>query len=48
MRKKIRKKHPSPPHWWLLDSDNCWWCRNKSGCSNCKALKQFKRMDKGK
>lgn len=36
-----RKKKPSPPKWMASDTDNCWQCKRKSGCGNCKFLKQY-------
>ena len=48
---KKRKARPQPPHWYWLDSDNCWQCENRSGCSGCNFLKgvvyvQSRRRDK--
>lgn len=41
MKIKYRKKKPSSPKWMASDTDNCWRCKRKSGCSNCKFLKQY-------
>lgn len=40
MSKKKRKTKPSPPHYFWLDVDNCWFCKKKNGCGNCKAAKR--------
>jgi len=41
MRKEYKRKpRPEPPHWFFLDGDNCWWCKNRRGCNGCKVLKQ--------
>lgn len=42
MSKRIRKMHPQPPIWWLLDSDDCYFCKNKSNCGGCRILKKVK------
>ena len=39
--KKIRKPKPSVPNWVYLDRDNCYACKNKHGCNNCKLNKKF-------
>ncbi len=41
MSRKMRKPRPSPPKWYWLDSDNCWFCKNKNNCGNCKILKEL-------
>lgn len=43
MSKAKRKPRPSPPKWFFLDNDNCWWCKNRNNCGSCKLLKQWKR-----
>lgn len=40
MGKPKRKPRPSPPYYFWLDADNCWRCKNKNNCTNCKALKR--------
>lgn len=45
MNKKFRKPKPSPPHWYWLDSDNCWNCKNRNNCSGCKRLKKIKAIE---
>ena len=50
-KNKKRKPRPQPPHWYWLDSDNCWQCKNRNGCGGCKFLKgvvyaQSRRRDK--
>lgn len=43
---KAKRKHrPSPPRWWLLENDNCWFCKNRNNCNGCKLLKQQKSYD---
>lgn len=37
---KKRKPRPQPPQNFFFDNDNCWFCKNKSGCSGCKILKK--------
>ena len=34
---KRRKRRPHPPKWW--DTDECWACKNHSGCGGCRFLK---------
>lgn len=36
-----RKKKPEPPYHFWLDTDNCWFCKNRNACGNCKILKQY-------
>lgn len=43
MGKVKRKQRPQPPWWWNLDNDNCWFCKNRNNCNQCKLLKKFKR-----
>lgn len=40
MGKAKRKMRPQPPGWWILDNDNCWFCKNRNNCGNCKLLKE--------
>lgn len=41
--KKIphRKVKPSVPHHFWLEDYCIWYCKNKHGCSNCKAAKRY-------
>ena len=41
MSRKIRKPRPQPPKWAWSDLDNCWCCKNRNGCSNCKIIKSY-------
>ena len=41
MKNKMRKPHPQPPKYYWLDSDNCWDCKNRNNCGNCKRLKDY-------
>ena len=44
MGKAKHKPKPSPPRWYWLDTDGCWWCKyryNQQGCTNCKILKEI-------
>lgn len=55
-KKKIRKPHPQPAHFYWFDVDGCWACQNKNNCGNCKMLKKeahfakekIKRQEKNK
>ena len=38
---KRRKQRPQPPKYFNLDTDNCYFCKNKSNCSGCKILKAY-------
>lgn len=40
MGKPKRKPRPAMPHWWWLDSDECWFCRNRNNCNQCKVARQ--------
>jgi len=41
MGKPQRKPRPSPPRWYWWDSDNCWACKNRNNCNQCKTLKKL-------
>lgn len=44
MGKAFHKPKPSPPPWFWLDTDGCWWCKYRSdrrGCTGCKVLKRY-------
>lgn len=45
--RKVKRRKPSPavPHYYWTDSDNCWWCSNRSNCANCKKLKEQKYLE---
>ena len=45
MGKAKRKMQPQPPWWWILDNDNCWFCKNRNNCNQCRLLKRFKRKN---
>ena len=45
-KKKFRKPHPSPPHWYWWDSDCCWDCSNRNNCGNCKRLKEVRDIER--
>ena len=47
-KNKQRKPHPAPPKWYWWDTDNCWACKNRNGCSNCKFLKSYVAQQKEK
>lgn len=40
MGKAKRKPRPAQPHWFWLNADGCWWCKNRNNCNQCKCLKQ--------
>jgi hypothetical protein len=42
MANKQRKPTPSPPRWVWWDLDNCWCCKDRHGCHNCKIMKKYK------
>lgn len=42
------KKRPQPPRWWTLDNDNCWFCKNRNNCGNCKLLKEQRAIERRK
>ena len=51
MSKAKLKSSPSPPRWYWLDSDGCWWCKyryNQKGCTGCKVLKRLVAEQKRK
>ena len=41
MAKRWRKPRPEPPKYYWWDTDCCWPCKNRNGCSGCKHLKQY-------
>ena len=48
MGKPFRKPRPAPPKWYWWDSDNCWACRNRNNCNQCKWLKRLNAQQKKK
>lgn len=36
MGKAKRKMRPQPPWWWILDNDNCWFCKNRNNLVSTK------------
>lgn len=48
MGKAKRKMRPEPPWWWTLDNDNCWFCKNRNNCGNCKLLKKQRAEERNK
>lgn len=40
-RVKRRKMRPQPPRYFWPDTDGCWMCENRNGCSGCKFLKRY-------
>ena len=48
MKTYYRKPSPSPPKWYWLDSDNCYWCKYQKNCNNCKVLKGIKHQKEKK
>ena len=48
MGKAQRKPRPSPPHYFWLNADGCWFCKNKNNCNSCKILKRQRAKDQEK
>ncbi len=48
MAKRWRKMRPEPPKFFWYDTDGCWACKNRHGCSGCKFLKRYIAEDKGR
>lgn len=40
-KKRQRKPRPQPPKYYWYDTDGCWDCPNRNGCSGCKRLKTY-------
>ena len=40
MGKAYRKPRPSVPHWFFSDNDNCWCCKNRNNCNQCRLCKE--------
>lgn len=38
---KKRKPRPQPPRYFWWDTDNCWRCKNRNGCSGCRFLVKY-------
>lgn len=45
---KKRKQKPQPPKWLWEHIDGCWFCKNRSNCSNCKVMKSYVAEQKKK
>lgn len=43
MKAKKRKQRPQPPKYFNLDTDNCWFCKNRNHCGGCKLLKKYSK-----
>ena len=41
MKNKRRKQRPQPSRDFWLDTDCCWFCKNRNGCGGCKILKRY-------
>lgn len=41
--KRKYRNPPSMPHWFWLDMDNCWFCKNRNDCSNCSVIKKSRK-----
>ena len=41
MSRAKRKPRPSPPNYFWYDTDGCWFCDKRNGCSGCKVLKTY-------
>ncbi|HAU87645.1 MAG TPA: hypothetical protein DCW90_19780 [Lachnospiraceae bacterium] len=41
--KTKHRKPPEMPYWYWLDTDNCWRCKNRNGCSNCGTVKKYRK-----
>lgn len=48
MGKAKRKPRPQPPKWFWIDSDNCWDCKCRNNCNQCKRLKTQRVKEKQK
>lgn len=46
MGKALRKPRPSPPRWYWIESDNCYRCKNRNNCNQCKILKRKSAYEK--
>ena len=43
-----RKMRPEPPKYFWPDTDGCWRCKKRNGCSGCKFLKRYIAERKGR
>lgn len=48
MGKAMRKPRPSPAKWYWWDSDNCYGCKNRNNCNQCKILKRQRAYERDK
>ena len=46
MKIKYRKARPQPKRIFWLDMDNCYACKNRNNCGNCKILKKQSAYEK--
>lgn len=37
------RKPPQMPRWYWLDTDGCWFCKNRNACSNCSIVKRYRK-----
>ena len=43
-----RKARPQPPRYVWFETDGCWFCKNRKGCSGCKVMKRYVAIEKAK
>ena len=48
MGKAFRKPRSSMPGWYWADVDNCYACKNRNNCNQCKRLKEENANQKEK
>lgn len=41
MGKAKRKPRPSVPYWYSAGIDECWCCKHKNNCNQCKVNRSF-------
>lgn len=46
MGKTKRKPRPQPPKWFWLDTDGCWFCKNRNNCNGCRILKHQQALER--
>lgn len=46
MGKARRKPRPQPPKWFWLDTDGCWFCKNRNNCNGCRNLKHQQALER--
>ena len=42
---KKRKPRPQPPKYYWWDTDNCYFCKNRNGCSGCRILVKYNKKN---